>query len=312
MAVQTFEQLAGQYDPAIATGVNQVLESAIAGNAAVLTDAMVLYIMIIGGLMCFREISWGTFVQHSLRAAAISTLLTVTAFNTLIATPAMTTIPNWVAQTVNSQAGVTSAPQQFDLIWSATKHQEAAVLQQATGLPNIGYQIEARFYTMLAGFMLTLCFWMYEFSRSVMGLIICVLPFVLSLYLFEATRGIPMRVFEKGVGILILQLLLSITIQLMLKGDSYILLTAAQSAGSDLDAQLGAFEDLLVWFAFGAGLILFIPGIAAYIGGGVALSVGGTVLRTVATVMPMGARAVGGAAGAVGRVGSRAVQRARS
>ena len=311
MAVLTFEQMAGQYDPAIATGVNAVLQNAITGNAEVLTDALTLYMLILGGLMCFREIRWGTFVAHSLRAAGVSTLLTAAAFNTLIAQPAMNTIPNWVAQTVNAQTGVTAAPQQFDLIWSATKHQEAAILQQATGLENVGYRMEAAGYTGAAGFLLTVVFWMYEFSRAIMGLVVCVVPFVAGLYLFEATRGVPMRVLEKGIGILILQLMLSIVIQIVIKGDAYIVVTSAQNAPASLDGQIGAFEDLLVWFLFGTGLVIFIPGIAAYFGGGVALSVGGTIVTMTARAVPFLARAGGNITGRVGRAGSRAIGRAR-
>jgi len=308
MAVLTFTQLANQYDPAIATGVNTMIATGIAGNAENVADALTMYVVIIGGLLAFREMTYPRFVTHALRAACISALMTAGAFNTLIAGPAMNTIPAWISQTVNAQAGVTSAPQQFDLIWSATKHQEAAILQQAAGIENTGYRIEAALYTGAAGFLLTVCFWCYEFSRAIMGLLVATLPFVLFLYLFDATRGIPMRVFHKGVGVLILQLLLAITIQLMLRGNAYILMTAAQNGAGDLDAQLGAFEDILVFFAFGTGMIILIPSIAAYIGGGIALAVAPALVSMAISSVTR----IGGAASAAGRAGSRLINRARA
>ena len=308
MAVDTFEQIAGQYDPAIATGVNAVIGNAIAGNATTIADALTLYVLIIGALLAFREMTYPRFVTHALRAACIAFLMTAAGFNQMIATPAMDTIPAWIAQATNAQTGVTSAPQQFDLIWSATKHLEAAIIQQATGWENIGYQIVARWDTILAGFLLAVCFVIYEFSRGIMGLLVATLPFVLSLYLFEATRGIPLRVAQKGVGVLILQLLLSITLQLMLRGDAYFLMTAAQNGAGDLDAQLAAYANLLVFFFFGTGLVIFIPSIATYIGGGIALSLGGTVMRTAVRAAPI----AGNAVAAAGRAGGRLISRARS
>ncbi len=306
MAVLTFEHMAAQYDPAIAQGVNQVISNAISGNAETVTEALTLYVIIIGLLLCFREMTYRTFVTHAMRAGAISALMVYGTFNTMIATPAMNTIPLWIAQTVNAQAAVHSAPQQFDLLWSASLHLESAILEQATGLENLGFSVTARLYTLLAGGLLTIVFWCWEFSRATMGLIVAVAPFVLWMYLFETTRQIPMRVFHKGIGILILQLLLSITVQLMLQGNSYILLTAAQNAG-DLEAQIGAYQDVLIFFFFGTALVIFTPAIAAYIGGGIALGVGGAIAQTVMNTATAG---IAGAARA-GRAGSRAIQRAR-
>lgn len=308
MAIQTFVELANQYDPAIATGVNRVIANAISGNADTITEGLTLYVIIIAGLMAYREMSWGSFIQHALRASVIAFLMTAAGFNQMIAVPAMQTIPAWIAQTSNAATAVTSGAMQFELIWSAFKHQEAAILQQATGLENLGYRIEAAFYTSAAGFLLMIGFWIYEFSRMVMGLIVATLPFVLVLYLFEATRGIPLRVLHKGVGVLILQLLLSIMLQLMLQGDSYILQKAYEAGAGDLDAQIGTLEDLTVFFAFGIGMVIFIPSMASYFGGGIALSVGSSVFAGAARVLTA-ARA---GAGALGRTGSAAIRQARN
>ena len=51
MAVLTFEHMAAQYDPAIAQGVNQVISNAISGNAETVTEALTLYVIIIGLLL---------------------------------------------------------------------------------------------------------------------------------------------------------------------------------------------------------------------------------------------------------------------
>ncbi len=306
MAIQTFVTLSAQYDPAIAQGVNQIVASAISGNADTVTEALTLYVICIGALMSFREMTWPNFVKHALRAGAIAFLMTAAGFNQLIATPAMETIPQWIAQTTNAQTAVNSGAMQFELIWSATRHQEAAILQQATGIENLGYRIEAAFFTYISGVLLMVAFFIYEFSRAIMGLLVATLPFVLCLYLFEATRGIPMGIFKKGIGILILQLMLSIMLQIMLKGDAYILAQAANATGG-LDEQLALLEDLCIFFFFGVGMVLFIPSIAAYIGGGIALNVGGKIANIAMAGVSMGR----GMAGTAGRAGRRALQSAR-
>lgn len=287
--VQTFQQMAAQYDPAIATGVNRVISNAISGNADTVTAALTMYVIIIGGLMCFREMTWGSFVQHALRASLISALMVYGTFNSMIAVPVMSTIPGWIMQTASAQTSAMSAPQQFDLLWSATQHIEAAILEQATGLDNLGYALTARVFTVAAGLLLDLVFISWEFSRAVLGLLVATLPFVLSLYLFEATRQIPLRVGHKIIGVLILQLLLAVTVQLFLQGNTYILVQDANNAGN-LDAQVAALQDVLVFFAFGTGLVLLVPSIAAYIGGGVALNAGQAVVRNVTMVSSTAAR----------------------
>nr|WP_294566809.1 type IV secretion system protein [uncultured Rhodopila sp.] len=289
---QTFEQIAAQYDPAIAQGVNQVITNAVSGNADTVTAALTVYVICMGGMMCFREMTWNNFVKHALRAGMISALMVYATFNTLIAQPAMETIPVWIAQTVNAQNSALSAPQQFDLLWSATEHVEAGILQQATGLDNIGYWMSAHVYATVAGSLLTLVFLMWEFSRSVMGLLVAVLPFVLFLYLFEATRGIPMRVFNKMIGVLILQLLLAITIQLFLQGNAHILLVAANAGDGDLAAQDAQLQDVILFFLFGAGLVLLVPSIAAYIGGGIAVNAGSTIVQNVTMLATSAGRSI--------------------
>src|SRR5271165_2073213 len=66
MAVLTFTQLANQYDPAIATGVNTMIANGIAGNAENVADALTMYVVIIGGLLAFREMTYPRFVTHAL------------------------------------------------------------------------------------------------------------------------------------------------------------------------------------------------------------------------------------------------------
>jgi hypothetical protein len=285
MAVCTFEALATQYDAALSTGVNRIIANAITNNAQQLAVALTLYVIVIGYLMCVRKMSWANFVSAGLRAGIISFLITAAAYNTYIVTPAMDTIPTWIAQTTNGSTAIAAGPNQFCLLMSAVNHQEAAILQQASGWTNLGYRLEAAWYATSVAFLLLVGFWIYETSRMIMGLLCVAFLFVLFFYLFEATRSIPLRVAHKALGILILQLLLSITLQLMMTADAFFMQSIASGTGQGLDEQLAGMRDITVFFFFGIAMVSVIPSIAAYIGGGVAISVGGTIMQAARTAL---------------------------
>lgn len=310
VAVQTYVELANIYETTMSIGVNRVIANGTANNADVLAEALTLYIIIVGLLMAFREMSYRDFIWHMMRAAIIAFLLTVQGFNTMIATPAMDTIPAWIAASSNNATGVTAGAQQFELLSSAVTHQTAAILQGATGLENIAYRGEAKFWDGAIKSLLTTGFWMYEFSRLIMGVLVAAMAFLLFLALFECTRHVPIRLANKALGLLILQLMLSIMIQIMLAGDSTFMIHVANGglvADAGLDAQLGVLEDIFSFFVFGIGMIIFLPAIAAYVGGGIALGVGGAIVSRI----PGAAGMMMGVAGRVGRAGSRAISRAR-
>lgn len=305
MAVQTFIELGNQYDGAIATGVNRVIANGISGNADTIAQALTLYILIVGGLISFGEMSWPVFCKHLLRAGMIAFLMTAAGFNTLIADPAMNTIPAWIAQVSNNATGVVAGAEQFELLWSAVKHQESALLQQAVGIENLGYRIEAGWLTWGIGMLLQLGWWAYEFSRLVAGLLVAALPFVLFLYLFETTRGVPMRIAHKLVGIFILQLLLSVLMQIMMQGDASFMAKVGLDGALGPDEQLGVLENIFVFFCFGIFMLLTLPAIAAYIGGGIALNAGSAIVNQGIGLMTGGV----GAANQLARSLSRRLRR---
>ena len=101
-----------------------------------------------------------------------------------------------------------------------------------------------------------------------------------------------MRVFNKMIGVLILQLLLAITIQLFLQGNAHILLVAANAGDGDLAAQDAQLQDVILFFLFGAGLVLLVPSIAAYIGGGIAVNAGSTIVQNVTMLATSAGRSI--------------------
>lgn len=313
--VQTYQELANIYDATMATGVNTVIQNAVVNNATNFADALTIYIMIIGGLMCFREMRFGTFVMHALRAGIISMLLTVAGFNTYIATPAMDSIPTWIAQSANGANAITAGPQQFDVLWSAVEHQKAAIYAQATGISNIAYRGEVALYSGIIQSFLTLAFWVYEFSRQLMGVTVAVVPFILFMFLFEATRQVPIGAARHIIGLLILQLMLSIMIQVMLAGDSTFMthINGNPAATAGLDEQMEIMSSIAVFFGFGVGMVVILPVVAAHIGGGVSVNVGAALMtRIPGTVGMVGGAAARMARSAAGRVGGRGSNRMRT
>lgn len=310
MQIQTYVQLANIYEGTMSTGVNRAIAAAITGNAANLEDAFTLYILIIGTLMCCREMTRQDFLGHMLRIGGVAFLMTAEGFNTYIAVPAMTTIPAWIAETASGNPGVVAGAQQFELLASSVDHQKAAALQQVTGIgpSDLAHMLSIEFYSGITHFLLTVDFWIYEFSHLIMGVLVATLPFILFLFLFQTTRDVPLRAAQKILGIFILQIMLSIMIQIMIAGDSTFMVTIANANANGIDEQLGMIEDITVFFAFGTGMALIIPSVAAYVGGGIAMNVGGAIARAAPGLWAAGR----GYAGGLGRAGSRAVARARS
>lgn len=307
MAIQYFAAIAGEYDPAIATGVNQMIANGIAGNAQTITEAITLYIIIIAAMAWTREMTPQDVTRHLIRASFIAFFMTAEGFGTYIAVPAMTTIPDWIAQTINGGTGVAAGPQQFDLLWSAVQHQTSAIYQQATGIENLAYRVEAAFVNGQIGALLLIAFAIWELSRGVMGLLVATLPFVLFMLLFKATASVPQRVMDKMVGLLILQIMLAISLQIMIAADAHIMIRQGAETATGIDDQIAGLWGIALVFLFGVGLVVLIPSIAAYVGGGIAMN----IAMATASGMRAGVDAVRRGAGAAGNAGRRAVNRAR-
>ncbi len=268
MASALFAGIAANWDATISNGVTQTIAGELAANATLFGSMLTLYIIISGVLTMFGRFSMSEWTFGATRAAMISLLLTAAAFSQYIQTPLMTTIPNWIAQSVSGGAGAQTAPQQFDALRNAVVAMEAGILQQTTGWTQVGERVRADFATWLICLELTISFIIWEMSRGLMGLLVATAPFLLGFYLFKATRHIPMNLAGSAISALILLLLMSVLLNISINADQQ-WLAQSVSAGATIEVQLDAMKNIALFFLFGMVMTVFLPVLAGRIGHGV-------------------------------------------
>lgn len=293
MALDVFASISDQFDPALTSGVTSIMSNTIAANASILTSALTLYVIVWGALTAFGQVSMASMMQAAGRAAAVSLLMTAAFFTPYVQTPFLTTIPNWIA-TVTTGTPESTAATQFSQLWSAAQHMEAQIYEQASGLFYIASRLEAGMITIGIGILLSIAFLVFEIARWMMDVLVCALPFVLWLYLFKSTRGVPERLLGKMVGLLILDVLIDVILQVTIAADMKFMEAAQTGASAGVTQMIASLADCLVFFMFGTAMLIMCPMIAAYIGGGVGIPTAqmarlarttSTATRTVARVI---------------------------
>lgn len=275
-----YAMTAGIYDPAFTTGITNIVRNILTGIGPFVAAMLFVKVVVQGWMLMFGQASAASLAKALLQVLAVSAIVGVAFFTTWIQTPFMTDLPQWLAQIVNHNPNAQGIPDQLDTLDSAVLHLYGGMLQETTGYwpPNLVYRAQLGLILECIQGCLTVVFWAYEFSRGIMGLLICVGALVAALYVLEWARSIPMRVLSKAIGILILQAMLLITTQIVITS---CLLAMRQSIGNfqlSLDEQVVVFGHLLWIFVFAAGFVVVLPAIAAYIGGGVSINAGTNML----------------------------------
>lgn len=276
MTTTVYSDLAQNYDPVLTTSVGQVVSSALSAVSDLVATVLTLFVIVLGVLLIMHELHWKVAVNRGLRAAAVGTLLTAAYYNQFVQQPFMTDLPNWLTQVINNAPAVNSVAGQFDLLLDAVTHEGAGVKQQAAGDIIVGAlkSFEVDLIVGGVGTILDFVFAIYEFTRFIVGLIVCVGPFIIMGLLFDYTRSFADRWISKLVGGLILQLMYIVLVQLMIRADTHYMVSIANAANSSVDEQIGTLIQIVVFFLMGAGVAVLIPAAAAYMGGGTPLSPG--------------------------------------
>lgn len=277
MTTTVFTSLSQQYDPILTTSVGQVVSNALGAVSGLVTTVLTLFVIVLGVLLIMHELHWKIAVNRGLRAMAVSALLTASYYNQFVQQPFLTDLPNWVVQSVSGAPAPTSVPGQFDLLLDAVTHEGAGIKEQAAGDIIVGAikSFEVDLIVGVSGTVLDVIFAVYEFTRFVVGLIVCVGPFVIMGLLFDYTRSFADRWVSKLVGGLLLQLMFIVLVAIMIKADTAFMVSIANAdAGASIDQQVANLVQIIVFFLMGAGVAVLIPAVAAYMGGGTPLSPG--------------------------------------
>src|ERR1700733_3754700 len=105
--------------------------------AATVNGAIMLYVLFVGKQLMFGELPAGVGASKMVRAAIVAAIMTAANYQTYVATPITTTLPNFIAGAVPGQHGVTGA-QAWDALLNKVDNFDAQIHSQAVGLAYIG------------------------------------------------------------------------------------------------------------------------------------------------------------------------------
>jgi type IV secretion system protein VirB6 len=268
-----FQTSASTFENLLSPAGNTAIASTLQAVAGPLTTLLVIYVITTGILCSLGEFSARIAVSRILRAGFVSMLLTTTYFNTYVRDLFITTLPAWFASSLSNNSTTLSLPQQCDLIRSAMLHLSAVIYQNTTW-QDLDVRMETQFTTMLGTGFLAVLVLVYELARTFMVVTVCVAPLVIAGYLFDATKSFFEGWVGKIVGLTLLQLLVSVTAQIVMNADSTMMKLTANNIGAGALEQVSNLVAVVVFFLMMAVVVIGLPGIAYSIGRGVVINTG--------------------------------------
>jgi type IV secretion system protein VirB6 len=268
-----FQTWVGIFEGLLTPAGNAAIASGLTAIAGPLTTLLVIYVITTGILCSLGEFSARLAVSRVLRAGFVSMLLTATYFNPYVRDLFITTLPAWFASALSNSPSTVSLPEQCDQIRSAMLHMAAGIYQN-TSWQDIDVRAETMLASMLGTAFLGILVLVYELTRTFMLLTVCVAPFVIAGYLFDATKSFVEGWIGKAVGLAVLQLLVSITAQVIVGADSAMMKSAAGNVGVGMLSQLSTYFAVVVFFLMMSVVVVGLPSIAYSIGKGMVINTG--------------------------------------
>nr|WP_254452812.1 type IV secretion system protein [Roseicella sp. DB1501] len=278
-------------------GVNNVISSGLAWARPQVRAGATLYVLITGYLVLTGRLDRNVLAGRIIRIVAVAALLTSAGtFNTLVRDLFLDTIPTSVGSALTGSSTSTgAAAAQFDAIWNATMRAAAGVLAEATGWTQVGERVAIRLLMAATFIPLVVIFLIWIVCRVVMGLVIALGPFLIGLWLFDATRPFVQRWVGKLVSLTLVQVSAAVLLQLLITGFTTYLRSVQNNMGAGLDEKIASFLQVAGWYWCG---LLLMAGLTT-----VAYSIGGGLATSVAPVTAGAAHYANAAAGGAGRGG---------
>jgi type IV secretion system protein VirB6 len=253
-------------------GINNVIDSGLTWARPQVRAAATLFILISGWLVLTGRMDKNVLAGRVLRIMAVAALLTSAGtFNTYVRDLFLQDIPNTVGAALTG--GTTYSPAaQFDALWNATQRMAATVLSEASGYTQLGERLAIRIFMGISFVALVVIFLMWVIARVVMGMVIALGPFLIGLWLFDATRPYVQRWIGKLVSLTLVQVSIGVMLQMLMTGFNNYVRVAQGNMGSGLEARIGAIMQLGAWYWCGLLLIGSLATVAYSIGGGLATS----------------------------------------
>lgn len=272
MGADFFQNVSTTFDTNLIGAINTIINSGLTWARPQVRAAATLFILISGWLVLTGRMDKNVLAGRVLRIMIVAALLTsASTFNTYVRDLFLQDIPSSVGSALTG--GSTYAPAaQFDALWNATQRIAATMLAQATGYTQFGERLAIRLLQAVSFIALVVIFLMWVIARVLMGFVIALGPFLIGLALFDATRPYVDRWVGKLVSLTLVQLSVSVMLQMLMSGFNNYVRTAQANPGGSLDERLNAFLQVAAWYWCGLFLIKALAIVAYSIGGGLAAS----------------------------------------
>lgn len=267
-----FQKVSLIFDTNLVDSINGVISSGLAWAQPQVRAAATLFILITAWLVLTGRMDKNVLAGRVLRIMAVAALLTSAGtFNTYVRDLFLQDIPSTIGAALTG--GTTYAPAaQFDALWNATQRIAATMLAEATGYTEFGERIVIRLLMAVSFVALVVIFLLWVIARVVMGMVIALGPFLIGLYLFDATRTYVQRWIGKLVSLTLVQVSIGVMLQMLMTGFNNYVRSVQNNTGGSLDEKIGALLQVGAWYWCGLLLIGSLAIVAYSIGGGLATS----------------------------------------
>lgn len=313
------------YHTNLLAAVTGQLGNILAAVALVAQPALFLYIIILGKKLLFDATSLDQVATKVVRAIVVSFLLAAANYQTWVATPITTTVPDWITNTVTGSTGLAGA-QGYDALVNQVHNFTAQIRAQAIGPLYIGDRVVIWLSGELAGIIIVGTFFIWMLANATVDFLVPLGAVLLPFYLFDTTRAYFERWYGKVIALLLVQIVTLMLGQVVVfqnaqymqkyataiaaarQADNGLMLpdtdmapfpfgpaTTGADTGSTLnvDAGIDMLGNIIFVFFIGFFLMIIVTGIALYIGGSSGFSAAPAMMlmtRTVSAITPRGRR----------------------
>lgn len=257
-----------------------------------LAGAVAIVIITIGCFTLLGSITLARFWGYLARTIAITNLISTPLYTFWVMTMFLVTIPQKIAAALGQGSGGLTIAQQFDAMQSAFDKMEAGLLAAASGFLHIPDRINIAWIESVGSFLLLGCFVIALLAMAMTAVVLPAGAVMLIFYFFEKTQHIAERWITKLISLMVLQLFISILMQIVqTQMMGYMRMAEASAAtGLNFDEQVNLFWTVSESFGIGFLLLLCLPTLATVVGGS---TVSNMVLMPMTFISSGGLRAAG-------------------
>jgi len=254
-------------------GMTATVNAAMTAIQGPLTAIIVLWIILTGILVMRGDVGVRTGVSRIIAVSlVVGLLMSATLYNEYIVSFFSSGIPNWLSSSFLGVTGAQPTAHQFDAIWNEA-NELFVTAERNLNFYNVLYSVELGLLQDFIVFPIGITFFIYEATKIMTDVIVSIGPFVLTGYLFNATRGIADRFVGKLIGLTILTLLIDIVLSIIINGDAaYFNASMSNLSVANTAETVTICIQFLVFLMLGSLICAFLPAIASYLGGGVSVS----------------------------------------